>query len=265
MSSIDGGASWKPEAAARAPAIMGRTIDKLGPAGSALIDARRAVVVELLNESMWLESRSDDALVAGANLAVLGSELVQFGRVEPLGNSQFRLTRLLRGRRGSEPAAMEHHAGEPFLLLDASTVTVIEPVSGSVGGNLWVSAQGIGDGDQPVLVKTPIEAQALMPPSPVHLRAERSLDGGVTIRWTRRSRNGWAWLSGSEAPLGEESEAYRLVLRGEGFERVISVESPVYVYTAGQQAEDGFSGTLDIEVRQIGTHGTSAAARLNVH
>jgi hypothetical protein len=212
---------------------------------------------------MWLEGRSDDALAAGANLAVLGREIVQFGRAEPLGNRRFRLSRFLRGRRGTEAASRAHSAGEPFLLLDPESIAVLEPPAGTAGGEYWISALGLGDGDAPVIAKAGIEARALMPPSPVHLRSQRRPSGDVAIEWVRRSRNGWTWLGGGDVPLVEESESYLVRLSGEGFERSISVSAASLIYTAAQQAEDGSSGALRIEVKQIGTHGSSDPARLD--
>jgi hypothetical protein len=63
--------------------------------------------------------------------------------------------------------------------------------------------------------------------------------------------------------LGEESEAYRLVLTGTGFERVIDLSRPNHVYTVGQQSEDGWTGPLLVSVMQVGTYASSEAARIS--
>lgn len=108
-----------------------------------------------------------------------------------------------------------------------------------------------------------IRGRALKPPSPVHLRAERDASGDISISWVRRSRSGWSWLSASDAPLGEEREAYRLLLSAAGFERAIEVSSPNYVYTTEQQAEDGRTGPFLIQVAQMGTYALSEIAELS--
>src|SRR3546814_18510434 len=65
---------------------------------------------------MTLESVGDAAMLGGANRAMVGGELLQFGEAEIVGPGKWRLSRLLRGRAG--PArAMSHPAGEPFVLL----------------------------------------------------------------------------------------------------------------------------------------------------
>ncbi len=58
----------------------------------AVFDMINSVDVELANPDDWLESRDDDALAAGENLAIIGSEIVQFGNALPLGNRRFRLS-----------------------------------------------------------------------------------------------------------------------------------------------------------------------------
>lgn len=127
MTSYDDGATLQEAGPTAAPAVMGTAVTALGPGGAALFDAETSVEVELLNDAMWLESRSDDALVGGDNLALLGDELIQFGLAEPLGDRRFRLSRLLRGRRGTEWAVTGHLAGEPFVLIEAASLAVIEP------------------------------------------------------------------------------------------------------------------------------------------
>lgn len=124
MTSYDGGASWQEAGPTASPAVMGTAVTTLGTGGSALFDETEAVEVELLNEAMWLEGRSDEALLSGANLAVLGEELIQFGVAKPIGGRRFRLSRLLRARRGTEWAAAAHASGEAFTLLDASSLAV---------------------------------------------------------------------------------------------------------------------------------------------
>lgn len=123
-------------------------------------------------------------------------------------------------------------------------------------------ASGIGDA-QPSLASRTIGGEALRPPAPVHLSAEYR-GGDLAIAWVRRSRSGWAWLSGSDTPLGEETEAYRLEISGAGFARTVTCATPAYLYTEAQQAEDGVSGPLTIDVVQIGTYASSRPAILIV-
>jgi hypothetical protein len=78
----------------------------------------------------------------------------------------------------------------------------------------------------------------------------------------RRSRSGWAWVDGGDAPLAEESEAYEVMITGAGFARQFRVPQPHHVYGPSEQASDGASGSVTIEVAQIGTHARSRKATM---
>jgi hypothetical protein len=217
-----------------------------------------AVNVTSKDSGGWLESRGDAALAAGANLAAVGDELLQFGVVEALGARRFRLSRLLRGRRGTEWAAGLHGAGEPFVLLDRATLALAEPPLQALGTEARVQAQGIGDpADAPPAVRT-FRGESLRPPSPVHLEAEREEGGAIRLSWVRRSRSGWAWLDGADTALGEEREAYRLTLSAGGTLRQLELDAPAFVYTTEEQAADGLAAPVLAAVAQLGT---SAASR----
>lgn len=262
--SYDDGQSWAPAGGTAAPAVLGQALSVLPAAGSALIDTRSSVEVELVNESMWIEARSDAALVGGANLAVLGDELIQFGQVEALGQKRFRLSRLLRGRRGTEWAATAHAVGEVFAVVESQAVRVVEPPVERLGGQATMLANGLGDAPAAIITARTIGGESMRPPSPVHVRAEIRPGGDIAISWVRRSRSGWSWPSGADTPLGEETEAYRLTLSGTGFERIVTVVQPFYLYTAAQQAEDGMTDLLAIAVTQTGTSAPSRPTQIIV-
>jgi putative tail protein len=261
--SFDLGASWQAAGATAAPAALGTAATALAPAGSALFDRESAVEVALASEAMWLESRSDDALVDGANLAALGGELIQFGEAEPLGGGRFLLSRLLRGRRGTEHAAASHAAGEDFVLIEPDRLAALEAPAGSIGGEARIMASGVGDVAEAALAAAAIEGAALRPPSPVHLEAVETGAGDLIIRWVRRSRQGWAWLSGADTPLAEEAERYRLVISGPGFERIVEPATPFHLYAAAERAADG-GGPLTLSVTQAGTFAASRPASISL-
>ena len=262
LASQDGGATWQPAGGTGAPAVIGTALTPLGAAGSAVLDLKNTVEVELIGDAMWLESCSDAALAGGANLAALGREVLQFGAADAVGERRFRLSRLLRGRRGTEWAAVAHAAGEAFVLLRAEDVATLDVPRSAVPGEIRLLGSGAGDVEEAAAAVLPVTGEALRPPSPVHLGAGVAANGDIVLRWTRRSRAGWAWDGQSEAPRGEDREAYRVVLTGEGFERVLTVARPRAVYRKAQQVEDGLTGPLAVAVSQIGTFGDSRPATL---
>ena len=261
--SFDGGESWEDAGSTAAPAVIGHAVTALPPGGWALFDRVGSIEVELLNPAMVLVGRDDDALVAGANLALIGGELLQFGAVEPLGAGRYRLSRLLRGRRGTEWAMSGHAAGEDFALIEASGVRSIPLKEGmAAGAEVRLLASGVGDGE-PAAADRIATGEALRPPAPVHLKAEATGDGGMLVSWVRRSRSGWSWPSGSDTPLGEESEAYLVTLSGSGFARNVEVHSPSFTFESAARAADG-PGPVDVEVVMLGTHGRSRAAKITI-
>jgi hypothetical protein len=261
--SFDGGATWQSAGRTPAPAVMGTLLTAPAAAGSALLDMRQGLEVELLNEAMWLESRSDAALADGANLAALGDELIQFGIADPLGDRRFRLSRLLRGRRGTEWAAGGHAAGDRFVLIEPAALAPVAVPPAAVSGEVRLLATGLGDGGDGVIAARMFGAAALRPPAPVHLRAARRPDGGLDLAWTRRSRIGWDWIGGADTPLGEEREAYRVTISGAGAVlRVAETAVPAFAYSGDLRQADGGTGTIAVEVAQLGTHGPSRPARI---
>ena len=262
MAGFDGGTSWQELGQTAAPAVIGSTETALAPGGSALIDEQASCVVRLLAPSMDLEARSDSALVAGANLALIGDELIQFGSVEALGGRRFRLSRLLRGRFGTEWAAGTHGVGEDFLLVDRAALLAIDAPASSIGGEAQLVASGIEDGPEGVKVTRLISGEALKPPSPVHVRVERSANGDLRLSWVRRSRIGWTWRDASDIPLGEESERYQVTIAGSGFVRRAEAAAPSFTYLAADQAADGAVGQIVAEIVQVGSLGRSRPAAL---
>ena len=95
----------------------------MGTAATALAGTDGTVDVILTDPEQWLVSCDESALDEGANLALLGGELIQFTTADALGSGQFRLSGLVRGLRGTEVAS--HAAGDRFLLIEAQALKPI--------------------------------------------------------------------------------------------------------------------------------------------
>jgi hypothetical protein len=259
--SRDGGSTWADIGPTAAPAITGHALALPGPAQSTLLDSRGGFEVELSSDAMWLESRSDAALAEGANLAAIGRELVQFGAAEPIGPRRFRLSRLLRGRRGTEWAGDLHEAGEDFVLIEAASLLRVDLPLASIGSEVALLPTGLGD-DAATAARLTIAGEALRPPSPVHVRAEALAGGDIRLTWVRRSRLGWDWPSGRDTPLGEEREAYRVTIASGSAARAWEVGEPAFVSTGADRAAAGLTLPAEARIAQLGTFGPSREAVL---
>lgn len=215
-----------------------------------------ALEVALLADDLALASADPAAMDAGANLAIVGDELVQFTRAERTGTARWRLTGLLRGRGGTEPAARIGHApGAHFTLLDDTLLSL--PSGGAEGPDGTIAALGLVD-REPVIAPVVTLGTGSLPPPPVHLRMMPASDGRIALRWVRRARGCWTWPERVEVPLVEEQERYLVGLGDPDqplaqwpvAEPTLRLDPSAIAQTAGRR----------LWVRQIGTHGMSPPA-----
>lgn len=196
----------------RPAAALGQLAAPLAAGSENLFDRAARLTVTLVNPAMALESVDDAALLGGANRAMVGDELVQFGIAEAVGAGAWRLSHLLRGRAGTA-RAVGHPAGTPFVLIDDSAPMLLpEPLAlaaESGGARLQWAPRG---GTVLTEMAIPAAAAALRPLAPVHGRIEPDGTGGVVISWRRRSRVDTGWRDHVDLPLGEGREVWRILL-----------------------------------------------------
>ena len=198
--------------ALRRQASIGKALSVLDARTPMIIDELSSVTVKLISHSAVLLNADDEALMAGANLALLGEELIQFGRAEEIAPDIFRISRLLRGRRGTEWAAGTHRAGEIFCFINQN-IQPIETPPGAVGTALIATAHGIGDTAPLPEAQRILSGEAMRPPSPCHLTLW-SESGGLRAEWIRRSHRGWDWLDEVGVPEDPFAELYRVTIEG---------------------------------------------------
>jgi len=148
-------------------------------------------------------------------------------------------------------------AGDGFAMVSPEDMAVRDVPAAAIGGTISVLLEGVTDAE-PEARAVPILGGSLAPPSPVHLRFERGGDGAARISWVRRSRSGWDWIDGTDVPLGEESERYRVTLtKADGAVRVEETVVPWITVNANDGAE-----AVSVSVVQIGSHAVSMPAVL---
>lgn len=256
----DGSGSLRPLGpGGRTRSLVGTAIDALAPGTPALFDREATLEIDLSASDLQLVSATAYQLVQGANLALVGNELVQFANAVSLGEGRWRLAGFLRGRGGTESAIPEHVAGEAFLLIDHRPRRLDADLVGEMPGTEIV-AVGLGD-PEPVASPILLQGIARRPLSPVHGAARWLVDGGLALTWTRRARGAWGWQDSVEVPLHEEAERYRVEFSEAGtpvaqwlVETCELAVSPAQIAELGTVAPGGY-----FHVRQIGTRATSEA------
>ncbi|WP_033074777.1 phage tail protein [Sphingopyxis sp. MWB1] len=195
----------------RGTGALGQLAGPLTRGPTTVFDRRGAVEVVLVDPAMELESVDDARLLDGANRAMVGGEMIQFGAATLVAPGRWRLSNLLRGRAGSDVPTL-HETGAPFLLLDGSGLMVPEALArwaeGGTARLQWMERNRWALEEETV----PTAAAALRPLAPVHGRVRGTSSGGLEIGWVRRSRVDPGWRDHVEIPLGEAREAWRLTL-----------------------------------------------------
>ncbi len=237
----------------------------------------------ICSPARWKASPTS-TLFGGANAlaveAALGIwEIVQAGAAELIAPGRYRLTRLLRGQRGTEaaPWAIRPRLARGWWCWTPPLPRCRSPRPISACRGTGASARPRGRSATPsyaALGFTPA-GRGLVPFAPVHVeqpwRTARS-PGDLTIRWTRRSRalvaDAWEQV---EVPLAEDLESYDVqILDGAAVKRTLTSSTTSVLYTAAQQTADwgaplGPGQTLSIRIYQLSNRlgrGTPAAVTL---
>lgn len=195
----------------RRRAVSGTVVGALTPASPHLLDRSNTIEVVLTNPDLALVSTDFNGLAQGANLALVGGELVQFGTVEWLAPGHARLRDLLRGRGGSEWAIGEHQPHERFVLI-ADLVPLDSNIVGDAA-SADILATGLGD-REPANASIRGAGSTARPLAPVHGQAFRTAGGAIEVCWVRRARGCYTWPDRVDIPLNEQSERYEVVVEG---------------------------------------------------
>ena len=249
--SRDGGASYQELAALPTFSVIGTTVAALPdpPAtGATLWDTASTVDVDIARGA--LESVSDALVLAGANGFLIGNELVQAANATLIEPGRYRLSRLARGRRGTEAAMTGHAAGERVVLV--STAAWVPIATAEINAVRLYKCVPVGQAiaDAPA-VSFICTGESLRPFAPVQASAARA-SGDLTATWIRRSRIGQELPSGADIPLGEAAERYDVeVLSGAGdvLRTFFGLTAPSVLYTAAQQTTDFGSVQASVRLR----------------
>lgn len=262
--SVDGGASYSAIASTGTAAIIGTVSDALGDFGGGNVfdEINSATVVVGLGGGE-LASATELAVLNGSNVAMIGSEMIQYKNAVLTAPSTYVLTGFLRGRRGTEFNIAGHVLGEQFVSLPELDVDAPFNELAQIREYKAVTFGTSLDSAAPVSFIN--YGAKLRPYSPADLGGGVDSAGNMTINWARRTRVGGAWADFTDVTLSEPSEAYVLQIWDAHFQnvaRIVNLIAPTFVYTAAMQVTDfgATQQTVSVSVGQVGTYNLGAQA-----
>ncbi len=228
--------------------IMGNVYSLIGDLPATTWDDATEIYVTILGGE--LSSVSEIAVLNGANACVCGDEIIQFQNATLIDTNVYKLTRLLRGRLGTEAETANHVLGERFVLLDSGVIRQSTPLY-TIGLSQYYKAVTVGaliaDTDE---TNFTYAGNKFKPWSPVSIAATRDISDNLTINWIRRTRLGGEWRDGVDVPLSEETESYEIdIMDGVTVVRTITSTTQTAAYSAADQTTDFGSPQASIDVK----------------
>jgi hypothetical protein len=196
--------------------------------------------VDVLMKSGELSSYTRAQIFAGiAPGYLLGNEVFYARSATLVGTDTYRLTGLLRGRKGTRSYMGAHTAGERFMVLN-SKLRAIPQALGDSGLALRYKPVTIGASQQRTAARDFTNTnRRLRPLAPVNVRAGLDSSGEITFSWRRCTRYAAPWRDAVDVPLGENVERYEVdVLDGDTVVRTLPATSESVAYTVADQTAD---------------------------
>ena len=264
--STDGGATFDQIAQQADSGISGWTPQQLAATQAWTWDTVSTVNVYLNGSYMTLSGATDLQVIQGANAAMLGPEMIQFANATLLtdanGNAYYQLSRLLRGRRGTESQMGNHTAGEPFVLITATDQSAVEYGLPSLNNDAEFKVATVG---QSISAINPIDFAPTgiwyKPFAPAHVRSTVDASSNWNVTFFARARINGFWGSGYAPTLDADTTTWSAdILKSGAVVRTLTgtLNAPSFQYTAAEQTADGFTAGqhgIQINVYQVGQLG----------
>lgn len=152
-----------------------------------IVDCTNYIDIEL-NNSFVLTSISEDQFFDGGNLCVINKEILQFKDVEVIGINKYRLTKLLRGRFGTEINTNNHQFGDTFIYLDTSLKNLSKNLT-EINKMEFFKTVSFGDNSlSEYFTQYENKAIRLKCLAPFNLNYTRDVNGTLYLNWKNRAR-----------------------------------------------------------------------------
>lgn len=276
--SVDGGTTYNLIRTQTADTTIGTVSNAISDGNTVIFDNSTVITVETYNTSASFQSATEAEVLSGANLVWVGppeggeGEFIQFQNAVQSTGGVWELTKLLRGRYGTEHRTGLHADDEVCVLMDPVAVR-----SESFGVSDWnqsrlYQTEDLYNGEDDYLrytttfTNTGIRARPL---SGVHVKGTRDTSNNLTVTWVRRARGDVTAFATVPTPLNEVTESYEIDVTTTGGTvlRTITATTPEITYTATQQFNDGLTpgDPVDLSIYQMSdTYGRGYPARSTV-
>jgi hypothetical protein len=190
-----------------------------------------------------------EAFQGGGNLAMLGSELLQFREAELIAEGTYRLRHFWRGRRGTEWAVSTHAAGERFTWIDQAVYDVEVELGERYVTRQWKAVTNGLDIASATAQTYAVPSENLKPWSVSGYRQTRQVNNDWLLQWRGRARFTGAWIDGGQAVPDPDFLTYRVTIYSDGtYATVVRTldqadsgdwqAAQVYTYSTADQTTD---------------------------
>ena len=232
------------------PVPIGESTTILGDGPTTIWDTNNYVNV-VSNIDLTSYSTTMENLLLGNNYILIGNEVLQFQTaidvsILPTDNI-YKLSGLLRGRRGTESETEFHSIGEKFVLLNQNYTFGFIPKT--ISNISYYNTISFNDSEISDTIELTYTGKNLKPFSVSYVSNKLEIDNSITIDWSKRSR----YISGyfNTLPVIDIPERYSIIINNI-IERFSTTTT--FNYTDTMKIEDGFSisdGFL-FEIAQVG-------------
>lgn len=258
--STDGGNSYSKLASGSALSTFGLCATAIpAPSNYRIWDTTTTISVKV-KQGTLLTAASDLAVQNGANWCIVGQEVIGFVNATLTGTdgglNVYSLSRLLRGRAGTEVHIGTHQANELFVILDNTLVDIPLTVA-DLGKTVKCKTVTYGSDISKV---SAIDLQPfglnLRPWQPAYLKAVRQPNNDWILTWTERPRTNNDLRDYTEISHDPDYAGFAYALySGSTIKRKGTTTDQTFTYTAAMQVTDfgSVQATLNASVTQMST------------
>lgn len=194
-------------------AVFGTCTTTLGNFAGIGFDEVNSVSVSVGTGELASSTRDALLLDQQVNVILIGGEVIRFVTATLTGTApnRYKLTRLLRGQRGTEWAMASHVADERCVLLRPQGLRYIATPQADIGATRYIKGVTNGLNASTATGAAYVNSGVSQKPfAPTNLRASNDEYGNTKITWARRDRaiRPWGSLGMSEASESYEVDVY---------------------------------------------------------